>query len=245
MNMPLVMGIVVAIGIGAAAFLFSTGFDDLSNKDHDSTTQAVTDESDVVEDWTDIDHDLDAAAKKESNEQKFANIEASIEANPNDRPRAYKFGAALIGLGEFERAERFYQRQLKLFPEDANIVYGLGWCHEKSARWEDAIKCYYQAIRMNKHKFARNNLAWVLATCPDDNLRDGFKAVAMARQAIGKDKSPKPGLLDTLAAAYAETGDFEKAVRIQKLVVRKSKDKQEVEKRLELYKSQKPFRSGQ
>jgi tetratricopeptide (TPR) repeat protein len=59
-----------------------------------------------------------------------------------------------------------------------------------------------------------NNFAWALATSPDDALRDGEMAVELAQRAIANtDGEPTPNFLDTLAAAYAETGDFDAATR--------------------------------
>jgi arylsulfatase A-like enzyme len=58
------------------------------------------------------------------------------------------------------------------------------------------------------------NFAWALATVPVDELRDGTKALALAKRSISMiEGQPGPGPLDTLAAAYAETGDFAQAVQ--------------------------------
>lgn len=58
---------------------------------------------------------------------------------------------------------------------------------------------------------ALNNLAWFLATCPDDAVRDGQRAIALLEPAM--DQSAQ--MLDTLAAAYAESGDFDHAGELQ------------------------------
>ena len=56
-----------------------------------------------------------------------------------------------------------------------------------------------------------NNFAWVLATSPDDEFRDGKRAVELATKAAEQTNYETPHILSTLAAAYAETGDFENA----------------------------------
>lgn len=56
-----------------------------------------------------------------------------------------------------------------------------------------------------------NNLAWVLATSPDDEVRDGQRAIELARRAAELTEYKAAHILSTLAAAYAETGDFAKA----------------------------------
>jgi len=57
-----------------------------------------------------------------------------------------------------------------------------------------------------------DELAWLLATYPDSNLRDGAEAVRLAERACALTDRRVPGLLATLAAAYAETGDFSRGV---------------------------------
>jgi len=57
-----------------------------------------------------------------------------------------------------------------------------------------------------------DELAWVLATYPDSNSRDGREAVRLAEHACALTERRIPALLDTLAAAYAEAGDFPRAI---------------------------------
>jgi tetratricopeptide (TPR) repeat protein len=68
-----------------------------------------------------------------------------------------------------------------------------------------------------------NNYAWALATLPRDDLRDGAKAVAVARAALEAEGTRDVSTLDTLAAALAETGDFEQAARVQTEILEKLK----------------------
>ena len=57
-----------------------------------------------------------------------------------------------------------------------------------------------------------NSLAWILATSENPTLRDGSNAVAFADKAVGAINRKNPAVIDTLAAAYAEAGQFEKAI---------------------------------
>jgi tetratricopeptide (TPR) repeat protein len=59
-----------------------------------------------------------------------------------------------------------------------------------------------------------NDLAWLLATCPDDAVRDGAEALALVRPLVRQTRRKQPAVLDTLAAALAESGRLEDAVRI-------------------------------
>jgi tetratricopeptide (TPR) repeat protein len=77
---------------------------------------------------------------------------------------------------------------------------------------EEAVADFERAITIEKDdEHLLNNFAWVLATSPDDNLRDGKRAVELATKAAEQTNYETPHILSTLAAAYAETGDFENA----------------------------------
>jgi hypothetical protein len=94
---------------------------------------------------------------------------------------------------------------------------------------------------------ADNNLAWFYATCPDENYRDGEKAVSLALIACRNSKWKATFTIDTLGASYAEVGDFENAVKYQQMAVNKEKDpevKKGMIERLELYKSGEPYREN-
>ncbi len=91
-----------------------------------------------------------------------------------------------------------------------------------------------------------NDLAWELATASDAPVRNGQWAIICAEQAVAKTHRTNPGFLDTLAAAYGEAGQFDKAVSTQKEAVRLSAnnpaDNHDFLSRLKLYESQTPYR---
>lgn len=185
-----------------------------------------------------------AFSKVLDNDQAFRNIESYLENHPHDRNRAHQYGHALIGLAEWERAESFFLSQLEDYPGDLQVWFGLGRCYEVGCRWQESAEAYSKALEINyAHVGAKNNLAWILATCPDEQIRNGSKAVALAKHAVG-DKIPlNPAFMDTLAAAYAELGDFDKAIKVQQYVVRKIAGKRQAEakQRLQLYQQHRPF----
>ena len=89
------------------------------------------------------------------------------------------------------------------------------------------------------------NRAWLWATCPAAKYRDGKRAVASATRACELRGWKDPYGLDTLAAAYAEAGDFAKAVVYQRVandLYQGEQARRKGEERLALYKEGKPYR---
>ncbi len=90
-----------------------------------------------------------------------------------------------------------------------------------------------------------NSLAWLLATCPDEEHRDGSQAVQHAIRACELTEWTNPHCLGTLAAAYAEMGEFPKAVRWQAEAIEAATADYDVaaaQRRLGLYKAARPYR---
>jgi Flp pilus assembly protein TadD len=94
-----------------------------------------------------------------------------------------------------------------------------------------------------------NNLAWLLATSPDEALRDGKRAIELAKKACEGTTWKQPHIISTLAAGYAETGDFAEARKYSKQAVESEGSSPEVKTQLagELasYEAEKPWRERQ
>ena len=93
------------------------------------------------------------------------------------------------------------------------------------------------------HAEAFNNLAWTLATCPQSEIRNGKEAVSAALQACELNSWKSPGTIGVLAAAYAENGQFESAVKYQQqaLATIDGGSKAEFQERLKLYQGHKAY----
>jgi tetratricopeptide (TPR) repeat protein len=115
----------------------------------------------------------------------------------------------------------------------------------------EAIQDYNVAVRLKSDDDGiLNNFAWVLATSPDEKLRDGRRAVELATKACEVTQYKKPHILSTLAAAHAETGDFETAIKWSTEAVKLGRDElpdqlEQLEKELESYKRHEPMRELQ
>jgi len=94
---------------------------------------------------------------------------------------------------------------------------------------------------------ALNTVAWCRATCSQDALRDGKKAVAQATEVCQLNRWKNWGYVDTLAAACAEAGDFDRAINYEKQalqMMRPGEDKEGEKQRLQMYEHHKPYREN-
>jgi tetratricopeptide (TPR) repeat protein len=109
-----------------------------------------------------------------------------------------------------------------------------------------SLVAYEEAIRLGqKHYNGYNGKAYLLAVCPDANLRDGKQAITLAKKALelAEDNGDRVNILDTLACAYAEVGDFENAVKMAEEAMKKGRPsmKAEFEKMIKRFRERKPY----
>ena len=117
-------------------------------------------------------------------------------------------------VGDHHAAVRLWRAVLVLAPADVAARNDLGLSLGQLGRYAEAADAFRLALRRNpKDPLVTNNLAWLLATCPDAAVRKGDDAVRLAEQLIASAAGDDPAHLDTLAAALAESGRFDDAVR--------------------------------
>jgi tetratricopeptide (TPR) repeat protein len=152
-------------------------------------------------------------------------------------------------LGSISEAIRFYQEALTLDPTDVQVHASLALLLQQQSRPEDAVQILNQGLRLAPdHLDMANNLAWLLATSPIDDLRDGAESLRLAQRVCIVTGEQDANFLDTLAAAWAEVGNFNEAVKVIERAVELARTAGNEElaivlsKRLRLYKSQQPFR---
>jgi tetratricopeptide (TPR) repeat protein len=115
----------------------------------------------------------------------------------------------------------------------------------------EAIEDYNSALKLApENDGILNNLAWVLSTSPKDEVRDGKRAIELATKACEVTNYEMPHIISTLAAAYAETGDFENAIKWSKKCVELGIEKlpeqiEQLRDELKHYEEGKPFRELQ
>jgi TPR repeat protein len=116
----------------------------------------------------------------------------------------------------------------------------------------EAIRWYHVAAQDAADPNAKNNVAWILATDPDATYRDGVEAILLAKAACDVTKNANDMYVDTLAAAYAEVGDWEKANTFQELAIDTQQKTQQpnadlltgYQDRLRLYRAHQPYRES-
>jgi tetratricopeptide (TPR) repeat protein len=133
-------------------------------------------------------------------------------------PQAYNNrGAAYWHQGEYDRAIEDYTEAIRLDPKFASAYRNRGLAHQEKKEYAKAVQDYTEAVRLNpKYHWPYADLAWLWATCPQEEFRNGPKAVAYARRACELTQWKDADSLAALAVAYAEAGDLEEAVRWQK-----------------------------
>jgi tetratricopeptide (TPR) repeat protein len=154
-------------------------------------------------------------------------------------------GDAWSSKKEYDKAIDDYTEAIRLNPK--YIVAYLSRANAWKMRndHDKAIADYDEAKRLApKSAYVYNKLAWLYATCPDARSRDGRKAVDNATKACELKEWKDANSLDTLAAAYAETGDFDSAVNWQTKArdMASEREKADYQSRLDLYIAHKPYR---
>jgi beta-lactamase regulating signal transducer with metallopeptidase domain/protocatechuate 3,4-dioxygenase beta subunit len=137
-------------------------------------------------------------------------------------------------------------RTLKVQPDNVHALLDRALAFEIVGELGKAVADYEKVIELKPdgigNLIAHNNLAYLLSTAPDDSIRNGKRAVELAKRAQQRSAEPSADILDTLAAAYAEAGNFEEAVKTQQQAIEMKPESAKFREHLELYQAKKPLR---
>jgi tetratricopeptide (TPR) repeat protein len=179
-------------------------------------------------------------------EKAIADYKAALAIDP-------VLSAALIGrgrvchmTGRLEEALESFNAAIAQDDANAETVCSRGDLLVDLGRYSEALADYTRAIDLDpKFEHAYRNGAWLLATCPDDSIRDADGAIKGAEAALNCGYGERHAALDTLAAALANAGRFEEAVGTlqQAIEIAPEEAVPAYQARQQLYESGQPFRT--
>lgn len=184
--------------------------------------------------------DLDAAVRHHR---------AVIKIAPRDANARKVLADVLVKAGSLDEAAELLRGVVAERPRDAMARFRLAEVQYRLGEAEEAIEMFRATLRVQRELLMQIRLAWILATDPDDDLRDGLEAVRLANEVCTATNHQNALALDALAAAYAEVGQFDEAVSVSRTAVRAARrDDDEalvdqLETHLRFYLQGRPFRA--
>lgn len=176
-------------------------------------------------------------------------MQQAMELDPGLVDSRYNYGLVLAQSGQLEIAETAFREVLRSDPVHIGAHHNLASIYLLRGQAQRAIGELEQVLRQVPHELsALIRLAWLLATHEDATVRDGERAVRMARGVAQGTQNRDPQVLDALAAAYAETGRFDlaqqTAAEAHELAVGLGAESvaREISEHLELYRGRQPYR---
>ena len=155
-----------------------------------------------------------ALARQGRMAEAIAEYQNALQLNPAFSEAHYNLGAALARHGQLDAAVAEYREALRINPNYADAHNNLGLVLAQHGQVGEAIIHIQKALEIEPSSLShQNNLAWMLATAPQPSLRDGPKALELALKANQATGGNNPNILQTLAAAYAQSGQFSDAVK--------------------------------
>lgn len=184
------------------------------------------------------------------------NLLAAWERRPTLPFVAGDLGFIYISSGEMKLGQKFLRLAHRLQPSDHNVVRHLAEAEFLNENYDDALPLLTRATQLFPgDRRSRQMLAWLLATSPFDENRDGKEGHKLMEPMIKIMENRSPATLEIYAACFAETGEFDKAIEFQRKAVaivesgetsEKYSDAQKVgmQSRLALYRRKRPYRTA-
>lgn len=182
------------------------------------------------------------AAEKKDYVTARRNFDAAVQKYPKMGAPYFNRGRFFYSRGEYTLAVKDFDTAVRLRPTFWEYSYFRGITYQRMGRYDLALAEFNQILTLHPRDEWRalllNERAWIEATCPDRRYRNGQKAIEDAKFAVRFGRLYRPGYLDTLAAAYAEVGDFDSAIKTEEQAIAAQTKKvklQGAEKRLAAY----------
>jgi tetratricopeptide (TPR) repeat protein len=184
---------------------------------------------------------------KKQYDQAIWNYGVAINLNPRSSDAYFNRGNAFKAKREYDGAVNDYSQAIRLDPNWADAYFNRANAHRARKAYVEAVRDLREVIRLDpKDADACSSLAWILATCPKETVRDGKRAVEYATKACDLTSWEASYFLATLAAAYAEIGDFEEALHWQKKALQspqyETDEGDTARQRIKLFESRTPYR---
>ena len=139
----------------------------------------------------------------------------ALQLDPNHVQAHTSLAAVFNMQGKTDAAMTHYLEAVRIKPDSADSHRNLGKLFAQHGEIQKAVDHYREALKYApNYPSAANELAWLLATSNDARIRDSTEAIRLATQACQAMAFREPRFQDTLAAAYAEAGRFDKAIEI-------------------------------
>jgi tetratricopeptide (TPR) repeat protein len=210
--------------------------------DANRALQLNPESDDVVRVWTMV---IEKAGQTKT---AIKELRQQVEANPDDAVAWLQLGLLYAAGHESLQAIDAFSAALKLDPRRDFVYQVRADTYLGRGMQKEAIADYRAALKLDAtNSGVLNNLAWVLATSPDESLRDGERAIVLATKACELTGHRQAHILSTLAAAFAETGDFKSARKWSKQSIEIADDslKDQLGKELASYEKDEPWREKQ
>jgi protein O-mannosyl-transferase len=182
-------------------------------------------------------------------DEAISKLQAAIDLRPENAPAHDNLAKALLRKGRVAEAMVHYRKFLELEPANVEARNTLGTALIQQGRVRQAIDQWQEALAIEpENGNATSNLAWVFATCPEDSIRDGTRAVELAEKALRISRGKIPMIYRVLAAAYGESGRFADAVETAQRGVELANNQgnpalaAELKSNIALYQSGRPLR---